>query len=487
LPSAVNLPPDPTGQAIQTTPFFATGKTGSNDYNSAVVNNNIRTIQVPAIGTRDSVWAYYGCFLDVYDSSHNCSYPGTHHCLVAQIAYDNAPILYSSNVESNPGNNGRLSQRNLQITGCDNPGPAAAHRVPQAFDTRPSDQVLDSSGKLLNYPDEMMIDWGNTPVGATAHIYWPGVGASEVLSIGSLIYSTHQLTATDPNTISCPVVKGVTCIPIPSAAGKNFAGLFTVDLPLGVKKGQEFKILVRRLATKKVENHVIQKGQSTRARATAGTPPAAALSWRYVTGAFQVKIPVQTAETLLGPEENTLAIMKARLQAMSPQYRWYPVLQRYIEYISTTINVLGGNAGNIPPSLSGTPATATQGGHGRHHSHGHHHEHERAFRGKISCLIFDRFGDFEGFVLETAECEHTFFSRERGVKDLAERAWKERLQLTVVVDEDCHRLIKTKNWGAAVVFRGVIQETVSSEIAAAELYRVQYDDVMWRSVQRSQV
>ncbi len=163
LPSAANLPPDPTGQAIQTTPFFATDATGSNDYNSAASNNNIRTIEVPMVSGQDSVWAYYGCFLDVYDASNNCSYPGSHHCLVAQIAYDDAPIIYSSSVESNPGNNGKLAQRNLQISGCDNPGPAATHRVPQAFDTRPSAQVLDGSGNILNYPDEMMIDWGNTP------------------------------------------------------------------------------------------------------------------------------------------------------------------------------------------------------------------------------------------------------------------------------------------------------------------------------------
>ncbi len=39
---------------------------------------------------------------------------------------------------------------------------------------------------------------------------------------------------------------------------------------------------------------------------------------RYVVGSFQIKIPVETAATMLPVEENTLAIMKARLAAMAP-------------------------------------------------------------------------------------------------------------------------------------------------------------------------
>jgi hypothetical protein len=53
LPSSASLPPDPTGQPIRTTPFFATDSVGTNDYNStystSTINNNIRNIQVPTI------------------------------------------------------------------------------------------------------------------------------------------------------------------------------------------------------------------------------------------------------------------------------------------------------------------------------------------------------------------------------------------------------------------------------------------------------
>jgi hypothetical protein len=59
---------------------------------------------------------------------------------------------------------------------------------------------------------------------------------------------------------------------------------------------------------------------------------------------------------------------------------------------------------------------------------------ERTFTGKICGLIFDHFGDFAGFVLETEHGEHRFHSREKEMEELAERAWKERLRITVHVD-----------------------------------------------------
>jgi hypothetical protein len=347
LPSSANLPPDPHGQAIRTTPFFATGSTGASDYDPSVSNNNIRTIQIPTVVGQDTVWAYYGCFLDVYDVNNNAQYPGTHHCLVAQIAYDNAPLLFDSGVATNPGNTDKLAQRNLQITLSGNPGPQPTHRIPQAFDTRPSLPYLDANGVVLNQPDELMIDWGNTPVGCSARIYWPDVPAADVLALASRLRGTTFLAAADANTITFRSVKGVTYIPIPSATGKTFAGLFTVDLPLGVTAGQEFNIIIRRISTQQVTNIVIHKpvvfagsADSTR-------------TWRFATGAFQIKIPVTTEEKMLGPEENTLAILKARLALMSPAYRWYPVLQRYIDYVSARVDGAGGDSGSVMPSLTG--------------------------------------------------------------------------------------------------------------------------------------
>ena len=273
-----------------------------------------------------------------------------------------------------------------------------------------------------------MIDWGDTPVGSEAQIYWPEVPAADVLALATRLYGTHLLSAAGSETIAFKSVKGATYIPIPEGAGKQFAGLFTVDLPLGVRTGQEFNILVRRISTREVID-VVREG-------TNGLEPTAAAAptrkWRYITGAFQVKIPVTGEDVLLGPEENTLAILKARLDAMAPKYRWYPVLKRYIEYVAGRVDGAGGNAGAIQPSLTGVPH--------RHHEPEpepeHRREREHARTGKVSGLIFDRFGDFEGFLLDGGDREIRFLSREREMKDLTELAWRERLRITVWSDED---------------------------------------------------
>jgi hypothetical protein len=55
------------------------------------------------------------------------------------------------------------------------------------------------------------------------------------------------------------------------------------------------------------------------------------------------------------------------------------------------------------------------------------------YTGKVSGFLFDGFGDFEGFVLDTLDGEHEFWSREREMRTLAERAWRERLRITVRV------------------------------------------------------
>ncbi len=87
--------------------------------------------------------------------------------------------------------------------------------------------------------------------------------------------------------------------------------------------------------------------------------------------------------------------------------------------------------------------------HGEHEQHGHdHHEHgehehhhhgepddRRGYTGKLTGLIYDRAGDFDGFLLDTDDGERAFDSREPGIEDVAGRAWAERILTTVYVDE----------------------------------------------------
>lgn len=210
-------------------------------------------------------------------------------------------------------------------------------------------------------------------------IYWPQVPASNVLVLASKFYSSHTLSATDAHTIRCKVNGGVTYVPIPTWAGENFAGLFTVDLPTTVVTGQEFNIVVRRIASRqtRVKPELISEADVPLTR-----------RWRYVVGTFQIKIPVSTGEAMLFPEENTLAIIKWRLQQMSTFNRWYPVLERYLSYIAARVDGLGGDSQSILPSPNGVPPKAF--------------EHE--YTGKVREVVFDCFGDFEGLVLSAHMC-----------------------------------------------------------------------------------
>lgn len=418
---------DPSGQKLQTTPFFATSGGGSDydpSFNTTTLNNNIHTIETPTPqpgqAAHDSVWTYFGCFLDVYNSQNNPTYPGTHHCLVAQIAYDGAPIPFATNVTTTTGNCDKLAQRNLQITKSGNPGPAATHRVPQAFDTRPSLPFTNGTGSWTGKPDEIMIDWGNTPPGSTASVYWPQVPAAEVIDLASRLYVTHFLSAADAHTIRCKTVKGATYIPVPSMANQNFAGLLTVDLPIGVKAGQVYNIVVRRLTTSSFRTPAPRSDNGARNK-TNGLR-----TMRVVTGGFLVTIPVSDEADMLPEDENTLAVMKWRLQEMSPVYRWYPVVQRYVDYLSAKINASGGNAGAIAPSPIGTPITGQipcRPGK------------DRESTGKVAEVLFDCFGDFAGFAL--AGCcasSGVFKSHEKAIGELALQACRERWTMTVCFD-----------------------------------------------------
>jgi hypothetical protein len=494
-PSYTYLSDDPTGlnphyplapSDDHTLPFFATSaqpnftsptdpefQTGG--FTGTGANNLTITVR-----QGDSQWSYFGCYLNVNDGSVSVNgvaipnaFPGgTHHCLVAQIAYPGAPIQTVGTSVPTPESGDQLAQRNLQVTTTDNPGPASAHRVPQTFEVKPSG-APPTYGPLAGRPDELMIDWGEVPPGSTARIYWPAVSSAEVIQLASWMYGVHPLTAADAYTIEVKTIKGVTYVPIPQGTGEWYAGLFTVDLPQTVRTGQEFNIVVRRIGKRPVRvspapppppppqpvPQVTSKTASTVAshRHPGGNilssdpvAPAHAVPTemapvkkagddrlayeRYIVGSFQVKIPVSTREAMLPAEETTLAILKARLEALPKTDRWYPVLLRYIAQIAGRVDGLGGDANAVPPSLGGyLPRPPVRQPC---------EEDLKEFTGKVCEVVFDCFGDFVGFVLDDC-CEHRAFdTREKEIGDLVLRALKERLSLMVVTAGKEHRIVR---------------------------------------------
>lgn len=460
-PDAAGHPGTPKPGAGQTTvPFFATANAGTDtDYQPSGVNN--QTLTIPA--GQDDLYAYYGCFLNFYDPSNTVAghqvqtlFPGTHHCIVAQIAYDDAPIPAGVS----PISWDQLAQRNLQLTLVDNPGPAATHRAPQTFDIRPSKKIGVLRGAGLP-PDELMIDWGEVPNGSIASIYWPGVAAKDVIQLAGVWGAAAGLSASDAHTLHVKIEGGITYLPIPEGAGENFAGLLTIELPFGIKTGQEFEVVVRRISSRVAKRRPPpspppQLNSLPRIDVDSepiGTGVTAAVAvevervdlYRYVVGTFTVRVPVSTGEVMRIPEEMTLAVMKWRLENLSPSNRWFPVLERYLKYSAARLEGIGGDPRKVPASIDWHPEVP-----GRHRPprsqdcdrlHGQrHHDDDDTASGKVVKVLFDCHGEFEGFVLDGCRCRHLVASRVHGIGELALRAAAESLTVRVTFDEDGDRI-----------------------------------------------
>jgi hypothetical protein len=439
-PSQPN-PKSPLPGADQTTlPFFATGTLDTQtDYQPG--GQNIHTLTIPANPPgQEDLWWYFGCFLNFYDPNNKVAgqqvltwLPGTHHCIVAQIAYDAAPIPTGVS----PMSWDQLAQRNLQFTAVDNPGPASTHRAPQTFDIRPSITIGTPAGSAIP-PDELMIDWGDVPRGSTASIYWPAVAAADVIALAETWGGAAGLASSDAHTLTLKVDGGISYVPIPKGTTQNFAGLLTLELPPGIRTGQQFDVLVRRVSTQPGKPlppppPPLHASPVLKPAKPAKPAPAAGLSstivirrppvWRYIVGSFIVRIPVSTGPKMLIPEALTLASMKWRLAHLSPGNRWTPVLERYIKYCSARLDGVGGDSAQVPASLTWTPPLPGQD----------EHEPPRAYDlcGKVVQILFDCHGEFDGFVLDHCCHRNVIHSRERGVADLVLTACRHSLTLCV--------------------------------------------------------
>ncbi len=436
------------GTEYITVPCFATARvantTTSNNMTTQTDPPNVQTMTpIPA----QTVYGYFGCWLDnnqldqVFPLAPGANPDGPftgqtlntvsqvldrggHQCLVVEIVDDEAPIINNAT----PGSSDKIAQRNLAFTTVANPGDADSRLATHTFEIRPSPFSLSSDFR----PDELMIDWGNVPKGSVASIYLPAVAASDVLALAARMYTIHNLKATDAHTLQCPT-GGTTYIPIPQGSGPNYAGLFSVELPVGIKRGQEFRIVVRQI-TSSFENRPV----GLNIAAAAGADAILERLQRIVYGAFQITIPVSVKSEVLIPEERNLSVLRWIQRSIPTTSRWYPVFQRYIGQLIGRVNGLGGNGGAVPPTpigiWPGLPGAGTGTGTGKGHPPGPGPHHRECFTGKVDGIVYDHFGDFEAFVLETFDGHrHRFDSHEPPVNRLVLEAWRQRIVVTVEV------------------------------------------------------
>jgi hypothetical protein len=347
------------GSEYITVPCFAAERVAntstSNNMTTQADPVNVQTM-TPIPG--QAVYAYFGCWLDnnqsqtvfPYSPGANPDGPfsgtlytvsqvldrGGHQFIIAQIVDDEAPI--PNNATS--GSSDKIAQRNLAFTVVANPGLIDSRLATHTFEIRPSPFTLNPDER----PDELMIDWGKLPAGSVASGYLPAVQAADVLALADRLYTVHNLSMTDEHTPQSNI-GGITYIPIPQGSEPNHAGLFSIQLPLGVKRGQQFDVVVRQI-TSSFENSPVNNPP--------GVPQARILPReRFVYGSFQISIPVSVKSEMLVPEERNLSVLRWIQQSIPTSSRWYPVFQRYISQLAGRVTALRGNGDTVPPAQTG--------------------------------------------------------------------------------------------------------------------------------------
>jgi murein tripeptide amidase MpaA len=444
-----------TGNQIVSIPYFAEKRINSATQDMSAQTDTWNQHDLNHAGSQEAL-QYFGCWLDFNQtdpqfpvnvpSGNNGPFTGRvpivqlvrgiHTCLVAEVRYQPGAVDPISN-GATPASSDRLAQRNLSILESDNPGTAATHTVQHTLLIKPSKLVWNQkfavaasamapAGDKSSYYDELVIHWNDIPRDTLANVYCPDWNADEILALAAARPGPQRLSRVDTNTIAC-TVGDITYIPV-LARHQSMPALLTLQLPLSVRDGEQFRVDVQQhsgltFQTTLPNRRAIESRRSARQDIT--------LSARKVLGAFRVTVAVKLGEPLLQKLVRNLAVLRYILRAIPAADSWHPVFVRYIAQLGDQIKGLGVDPGLIPPSADdpGIP--------------GRPHEREYdCYTGKVSEIIFNCFGDFEGFVLETCgECQR-FKTTEKGIKDLLLRACKERLLVTVCVTRECDAKIR---------------------------------------------
>ncbi len=197
--------------------------------------------------------------------------------------------------------------------------------------------------------------------------------------------------------------------------------------------------------------------------------------WRETIGAFQIGIPVSDKQAMRGDLLRLLALLRWRADFIQPTSRWYTTFRHYVELMTEKVRALGIDPFLIEPSPNpiipdqdekgetGDSDGSTGTGTGDNATGdapffepgddewlGNTSGLEQpgkvgsaTYSGKVSGLLYDHFGDFEGFTLEAYSGAHLqFFSREDAILKLVSTAWRERYVVTVITVKSESRKVR---------------------------------------------
>jgi hypothetical protein len=354
--------------------------------------------------------------------------------------------------------------------------------------------------------DELILDWRTgAPEGTEVRIFIPDWDADTVVDLADRFYLRHAIRKVDDHTVALPG-GGVRYVPVPPTT-ERYTGVIEANFPLCVKKGQRYDLAVRQISNRgrasnepAPEARRITRDEAAQLLANSNHPPAgkgrkgddktlpigafdlgdnrvlitdlrliddagdhailvqhpdpktvaAARKdsgyWRETIGAFQLGVPVSTKQDMLAHHLRLLSALRWRADLLRPDSRWYRTFIRYVELIATKVAALGGDPWSVAPSPDGSievPGTCHDPDDELNHDRFNDVDSPDGRVGKISGLLFDHFGDFEGFVLEDhAGTSQSFFSSEPAIGDLARAAWRERQKVRVITVSASSRKVR---------------------------------------------
>jgi hypothetical protein len=176
--------------------------------------------------------------------------------------------------------------------------------------------------------DELMIVWNDLPQDSVARLFLPGSNAEEVASLRHLRHAPPTVRAEGNSSLRLDV-GGVTYVPIPPVRGDLQAGVFTIELPAGIRAGSRYRVDVIQL----------------RAGASVAN------------GGFRIDINVSKADAIVFAVQRGVALLHERLSLIPRGDRNRPILARRLETERRRAIALSSRAG-VPwtdPTVWTTP------------------------------------------------------------------------------------------------------------------------------------
>lgn len=261
---------------------------------------------------------------------------GFHQCLVTELHYMYDPMSPQlPQAGDTPASSDKLSQRNLSFDPSANPGTAATRTVQHSFElhttgARRNEHLAAVVGRQQSRIDALVVWWGNVPRNSVATFYFPTQPAAAFLAAQPSDRG-QTLEAIDEHTLRCRVIGDCIYLPVIPDAYQTIPALLTIELPLGVRKGERYRVRAMQFRDGRV------------------------------LGAFELRIDVKANEPIIYEDRNKLALMKYLASVAPAGDRWRPIFERWAAMIAARLRAFGVDPGTIPPSPRGAPPLGSAG------------------------------------------------------------------------------------------------------------------------------